>query len=108
MAFLISGQNVTGTGSAQNNASLAGYWSDKGYVFIECSGNSASASIWASPDPANGDWMQITGWALGVNTTATAQLSAYYPFVAAQVDWISGGARTALVNLQVVLRKMYF
>lgn len=107
MAFLVSGQSVTGTGSAQGFASLDGRWSDRGYVMLECSGNSASASVWCSPDAANvGDWLLVTAWALGVNATATAQLTSYYPTVAAQVDWISGGARTALVNLQVVLRKM--
>lgn len=105
MAWLISGQNVTGTGSAAGQASIATYWSDVAYVFVESSANSASASLWASPDPAYGGWLQITAWAL--KGTATAQLTSFYPYLRAQVDWASGGTNTAKVNLQVVGRKMF-
>jgi hypothetical protein len=108
MAYLISGQSATGTGYVKGSA-VAAYWSDKGYVMLECSGNSASASLWTTPDPANvpSDWMQVTAWAAGPNTTATAQLSAFYPYLLGQVDWVSGGTNTATVNLQVVTRKQW-
>ena len=100
--YLISGQNKVGTGVGATGAK-AMFWSDKIYVHIDCSGNSASASILASPDGAS-RWLNITSWAIGVNATATAQLTAMYPFVIGQVDWVSGAANTGTVTMQVVGR----
>jgi hypothetical protein len=84
-ALIFTAMNQTGSGTAR-----AMYWSDKGYVHIDCSGNSASATLWASPD-GNGKWMSVTSWALGQNVTATAQVASFLPYVNASLDWVSAG-----------------
>lgn len=93
---LLTGQNVTGTGV--NTMDSRAY--KVGYVTLRISGNSASASLWASDD--NAGWMNVTSWAGGPNTTATAQLTTYYPYLAGSVTWASGGTNTGKVYMNVV------
>lgn len=108
MAYLISGQSVTGTGVDVFPALVN--WSDMAYTVIESSGNSASASIWGNVSDDNRTWMKITGWAVGVNSTATAQITSFFYKVQAQVDWVSAGtggnSNTAKVYLQYAPRRM--
>lgn len=101
--YLLSGQNFTGSGSAQ----LATYWSDMAYVLVESSGNSASASLMANVSDDTRTWMKVTSWAIGVNATATAQISSFFFKVRAQVDWVSGATNTGTVYFQYSQRKMF-
>lgn len=98
MALLMSAQNVAGTASGRKGEfGQSMFRSDVGYVHIDCSGNSASATLLASPDGAS-RWMAVTSWAMGPGTTATAQVQSFLPYVAAQLEWASGGTRTGTVT----------
>ncbi len=90
--LIFSAMDATGSGTAR-----ATYWSNVSYVHIDCSGNSASATLVASPDGC-GRWMEVTSWAMGPSTTATAQVVSFFPFVNAHLDWVSGAARTGTVT----------
>ena len=101
MSYLISAQNAVGTGRGGTSYSM--YWSNVSYVHVESSGNSASATLLASPNGVD-RWMAVTSWALGVNATATAQIASFFPFVMGRVDWVSGDALTGTVTMQYVGR----
>ena len=100
MAISFLSATAVGTGTA-----IAAYQADRTFLYWTVSGNSASASVWASPDGAAG-WIQITAFTgNGIGATATAQLTALYPFIVGQIDWVSGGTRTASVTMHIVPRK---
>ena len=100
--YLISGQAAAGTATA----SKAAYNSDLGLLFWEFSGNNATASLLCSPDVADGKWLSVTSVAATAGTTGMAQISGLLPFVAARVDWVSGGNAAVKVYLQYVSRQM--
>lgn len=97
-AWLLSGVSATGTGSGMDSRQFA-----IGFVQGNISGNSASATLLASYDSAT--WMAVTSWATGtVSVVApfSAQLSQYYPYLAARVDFVSAsGGVTAGVWLHM-------
>ena len=83
--FLVSGQSATGTGLGMDSRPYS-----VGYVQANFSGNSASASLLGSYDSAT--WLAITSYYTGqytANCQFSAQLNAYYPFLAARVDFVS-------------------
>ena len=93
-AWLLSANNAIGTGSA-----LGALAKNYGYVVVWASGNSASANLLGSIDSAN--WSQITAWSLGADTTATAQVTGYFPYLAGRVSWVSAeGAASGTVWMQ--------
>lgn len=113
MPYLISGQNVTGTGSGvlprggvqQFVGPLHVEWADRAFVMLETSGNSASATLWGNA--GDNRWMAVTSWSGGVGTTATAQITSFFYSVCATVDWVSGGSRTGTVYMQYAPRKFW-
>lgn len=77
-------------------------WGQKLITFV-CSGNPASADILVPlyGDPAFPTWISATSTGMPAGTTGSAILSAYYPYMMAQLSFVSGGARTATVNIWV-------
>lgn len=96
--FLLSGQNFQGSGTAQSFR-----WSDKTYFYVSAAGNSATATLYASPDGAS-HWLPIT--AIAVKGTASAQLTGFYPYILAEATWISGGTVTAQLYVAVEGRNL--
>ena len=83
--YLLSGQSATGTGLGMDSRPYS-----VGYMQANFSGNSASASLLGSYDSAT--WLAITSYYTGqytANCRFSAQLNAYYPFLAARVDFVS-------------------
>lgn len=98
MLYTLVSANVAGSGTAQDLRQ-----SDKVFAYLEVSGQPASASILGSPDGVK--WLVVTAWTgQAIGTTATAQLAGFYPYLMGQVDWVSGGTRTANVNMALVGR----
>ena len=97
-AWLVSGQSATGTAQGMDSRPYS-----VGYLQANFSGNSASASLLASYDSAT--WMVVTRYYTGQMTADsrfTAQLNAYYPFLAGRVDFVSAsGGVTAAVWMHV-------
>jgi hypothetical protein len=96
--WLISGQSATGTGVGMDSRPYS-----VGYVYCNFSGNSASASILASHNSAT--WMVVTSYYTGQLTADcqfTAQLNAYYPYLAGRVSFVSAsGGVTAGVWMNI-------
>lgn len=101
MAYLISAQSVSGSGAGRNNCfAHCVEGSPAAYVLLECSGNSASATLWANAGDDDRSWLPVTSWAMSPNTTATAQLTTFYYKVMGTVDWASGGPDSGTVSMQ--------
>jgi len=99
--FLLSGQ----TASAYSSPAMdtrAGYPST--YIMYVAGGSSAVVSIQASHDGAG--WMPVATYT-ATTTTATAQTSAYYPFVRAQVNACysaAGGTGSAYLYYGIIVQ----
>ena len=98
--YLISARSEVGTGryGPQRTQGVGGYF------LVECSGNSASATLLASPH-GGGHWMPVTACALGAGQTATGQiLDMWLPYVMGRVDWVSAGTLAGTVTMIYVPR----
>ncbi len=91
-AFLVSGITSTGTGQALETRN----YPNAGYVWVQASGCSASATLLASHDSAG--WMPVTSFGLADLATATAQVSGYFPYLCARVDaaYVSAGSAAGI------------
>ena len=85
--YLLSGQNISGTGLALDARGMQGIYGG-GFYTLRCSGNSASAAFYVSRDSAN--WMLLTATAMASGTTtALGQWSGYYPYILGVAPWVS-------------------
>jgi hypothetical protein len=96
--WLVSAQNISGTGQGLDARAHGG----QGFFMIRSSGNPSTADILGSLDSAT--WFLATATAMAAGGTATGQWSSYYPYIAGRVTWVSGGTRTASVDVVLALK----
>lgn len=102
-ATLINGLTTIGTGNALDARAIGNGTAVNGFWAFHASGNSASADILVSVDSAT--WFSLTSVVTGINQTMTGRWSGYYPYIAAQVSWISNsGNNTATAYLKLALK----
>lgn len=99
---LLNGGTVIGTGNGFDvknfgSSGVCGWW------IFQASGNSASAQFLVSMDSAT--WYGLSSVVTGINQTMTGLWSGFYPYIAAQVTWISNsGGNTASAYLKLALK----
>ena len=88
-ALVSAQQTGSGNGSALDLRAALG----QGYVYVATYAASAIYTIQASYDGTA--WLNVSANITGTTTTATAQVSGYFPFMRAQVNSLySGGGNT--------------
>lgn len=108
--FLLRSASAVGTALVSGNynpypelgTAKTDEWGQKLISFV-CSGNPATADILVAlyGDPAFPVWISATSTGMAAGATGTAILTGYYPYVMAQLSWVSGGVRTATVNIWI-------
>ena len=96
--FSVSGQSATGSGTIMDSRAFP-----RGAMYMRISGNSASAEILCSHDPASNIWVQVAGYYTGVasgNCDALIALEQPYAYIRGRVSFVSADAGvTATVYL---------
>ena len=95
--YLLSSANQLGTGQTFGKATH-----DRAFILVENGANTANVSLLVSPNEQD-HYLAFTAWTLTPGVTATAQIiDMYFPYVRAQINWLSGGA----CNVNVIYREM--
>ena len=110
LAWLARSASAVGTAQVSGSGSLGylpGTADGRGWgrrlLAWQCSGNQATADLLVPlhGDPVNGPWISATSLSMAAGATGSAMLTGYYPWMVLQLSWVSGGVRTATVNVSL-------